>query len=118
MALLLGFGLAFLLEMLDSTVKTQDDIENKLGLPFLGLIPSIQPGKERSARRGRRRRRVADSSRAAAKDLYVLSHPKSAVAECCRAIRTNLLFMLARQAGRASCSSPRPARRKARRRRR
>ena len=36
---------------------------------------------------------MADLSCAGSKDLYVLSHPKSAVAECCRAIRTNLLFM-------------------------
>ena len=28
-----------------------------------------------------------------ARDLYVLSHPQSSAAECCRAIRTNILFM-------------------------
>ncbi len=92
-ALVLALGLAFLLELLDSTVKDQDDIEHKIGLSFLGLIPSINlNAKERSATvplpPG-----VADLVRSGSKDLYVLSHPKSAVAECCRAIRTNLLFM-------------------------
>jgi Mrp family chromosome partitioning ATPase len=29
----------------------------------------------------------------AGRDLYVLTHPTSQVAECCRAIRTNVLFM-------------------------
>lgn len=34
-----GIGLAFLIEILDQTVRTQEDVENKLGLPFLGQIP-------------------------------------------------------------------------------
>lgn len=34
-----GIGLAFLIEILDQSVRTQDDVENKLGLPFLGQIP-------------------------------------------------------------------------------
>jgi capsular exopolysaccharide synthesis family protein len=92
MALLLGIGLAFLLEMLDSTVKDQNDIERKIGLSFLGLIPSIHPAKERTAA-APPPPALADVIRRGSKDLYVLSHPKSALAECCRAIRTNLLFM-------------------------
>jgi|CXWL01.1.fsa_nt_gi capsular exopolysaccharide synthesis family protein len=35
----LGVMFAFLFEMLDQTVRTQDDIERRVGLPFLGLIP-------------------------------------------------------------------------------
>lgn len=35
----LGVGLAFLIELLDQSVRTQEDIENKLNLPFLGQIP-------------------------------------------------------------------------------
>ena len=48
-ALALAFGLlggltlgalaALLVEMLDQTVRTHDDIERRLGLPFLGLVP-------------------------------------------------------------------------------
>ncbi|MCM2324292.1 MAG: polysaccharide biosynthesis tyrosine autokinase, partial [Oligoflexia bacterium] len=34
-----GFGLAFVIEILDQSVRTQEDVENKLGLPFLGQIP-------------------------------------------------------------------------------
>lgn len=37
--LALGVGLAFLIEMLDQSVRTQDDVENKLRLPFLGQVP-------------------------------------------------------------------------------
>jgi capsular exopolysaccharide synthesis family protein len=89
-ALVLAIGLAFLLEMLDWTVKTQDDVEQAAqGLAFLGLIPSI-PAK--STKNGKRPHSHAIPS-ANPLDLYVLDHPQSPVAECCRAIRTNLLFM-------------------------
>lgn len=37
--LAVGFGLAFLIELFDQSVRTQEDVENKLGLPFLGQIP-------------------------------------------------------------------------------
>lgn len=39
--LMAGIGLAFLLEYLDNTIKTEQDIENQLGLPVLGAITTI-----------------------------------------------------------------------------
>lgn len=39
--LLIGVGLAFLLDYLDKTVKTEQDIEKLLGLPVLGIIPTV-----------------------------------------------------------------------------
>ncbi len=73
-----GVGLALALEMLDSSVTTQADIEERIGVPFLGFIPTI--AKE-------------DAQKAGGTDLFLHRQPKSAVAECCRAVRTNLLFM-------------------------
>ncbi|WP_096185796.1 YveK family protein [Evansella halocellulosilytica] len=43
--LMAGVGLAFLLEFLDNTVKTEDDIENKLGIPVLTSISTIDETK-------------------------------------------------------------------------
>jgi capsular polysaccharide biosynthesis protein len=40
--LMVGVGLAFLLEYLDNTIKTEQDIENKLGIPVLGSITTIK----------------------------------------------------------------------------
>ena len=37
--LVTGVSLAFIIELIDQTVRTQEDVENKLGLPFLGQIP-------------------------------------------------------------------------------
>ena len=40
--LMIGVGLAFLLEYLDNTIKNEDDIEKILGLPVLGTIAVIE----------------------------------------------------------------------------
>ncbi len=74
MGLLLALGLAFALEFLDSSVTSQADIEERLGLTFLGFVPSIP-------------------SSAASPDLHIHREPRSIIAECMRAIRTNVLFM-------------------------
>ncbi|MFC4386568.1 YveK family protein [Gracilibacillus marinus] len=39
--LMAGVGLAFLLEYLDNTIKTEQDIEDKLGLPILGVVAHV-----------------------------------------------------------------------------
>lgn len=48
LAALLGLGLgivlAFLLEALDETLASPDDVESKLGLPVLGVIPLLDKG--------------------------------------------------------------------------
>lgn len=81
----LGVGLAFLVELLDNTVRTQEDVERNLGFTFLGVVPSIKSG-------GRERAGRAEEEEAKP-DLYIHENPKSTVAECCRSIRTNLHFM-------------------------
>lgn len=73
-----GFGLAFVLEQLDNSVKTQVDVEERIGVPFLGFFPRVAE---------------PNGSSADERDLYVFRNPKSPAAEACRAIRTNLLFM-------------------------
>ncbi|ADF37984.1 YveK family protein [Priestia megaterium] len=40
--LMVGVGLSFLLEYLDNTVKTEQDIENLLELPLMGVITNIK----------------------------------------------------------------------------
>ncbi|MBX9993194.1 YveK family protein [Priestia aryabhattai] len=40
--LMVGVGLSFLLEYLDSTLKTEQDIENILELPVMGVITTIK----------------------------------------------------------------------------
>jgi capsular exopolysaccharide synthesis family protein len=92
LALVFAIGLAYVIEIVDSTVKTQEDIEKSTGLVFLGLIPRIESTKNEEPAAGLPPV-AAEGLRRGSKDLYVLAHPRSPVAECCRAIRTNLLFM-------------------------
>jgi len=40
-----GVGVAFLLEALDESLATPEDVENKLGLPVLGVIPLLNKGE-------------------------------------------------------------------------
>ncbi|WP_419874803.1 YveK family protein [Candidatus Pristimantibacillus sp. PTI5] len=42
LAMMLGVGLSFLLDYLDDTVKTEEDIENLLGVPVLTSIPNFE----------------------------------------------------------------------------
>ena len=48
--LMAGVGLAFLLEYLDNTVKTEQDIEKILGLPVLGTIAVMDSTSTRESR--------------------------------------------------------------------
>lgn len=43
---LLGLGIVFVLEFLDQSVKSSEDLEEKLNLPFLGFVPYEKPKKK------------------------------------------------------------------------
>jgi len=72
--LLLGGGIAFLIEYLDDSIKNPEDVERILGLPVLGYISEASRGKRKS---------VA---------MNILSQPRSPIAEAFRSLRTNLEF--------------------------
>ena len=86
LGLVLGLGVAFLLEMLDNTVKSQEDVEGYLGITFLGMVPRMKFDSNPGAM-GVNPDAGFDS------ELYVHYYPKSTLAECCRTVRTNILFM-------------------------
>ena len=86
----LGIVLAFAIETLDNTLKTQIDVETFLGVPVLGLIPII--GQAKADAKGKNGTRKGDES-VRDRDLGIFREPRSMAAECCRSIRTNILFM-------------------------
>jgi capsular polysaccharide biosynthesis protein len=43
--LMISVGIAFLLEFLDSTIKSEDDVEEKLGIPVLASISTMNTAK-------------------------------------------------------------------------
>ena len=83
MGLLLAAGATWLVDRWDNTLKSQQQVEKVLAVPFLGIMPSIKTAQDG-------RGRVLDP---AARDHFMLDNPRSSVAECCRSIRTNLMFM-------------------------
>lgn len=76
LGLVLGFGLAFLLELADTSVKSPSDIARRVDLPLLGMVPHSDDLDEE----------IKDFRRVA------LEAPHSLAAEAFRQIRTNLLF--------------------------
>ena len=74
LGLALAVGIAFLVEYLDVSLKTMDDVERVLGLPVIGYIAQL--------------RHVDGSS----ESLYVTRQPRSPVSEAFRSLRANLEF--------------------------
>jgi polysaccharide biosynthesis transport protein len=74
--LVLGLGLAFLREALETRVRTTEEVSARLGgLPLLGRLPRPPKGLQRSEK------------------LVMLEDPASAQAEAFRLLRANLDFM-------------------------
>jgi polysaccharide biosynthesis transport protein len=92
--LILGLALMWLREVMDNSVKTPQDLEERLGVTFLGLLPEMaDDGEGKSRRRRRTRPWVQPDAAAHHVELVVHEHPLSGIAEAARSIRTNLTFM-------------------------
>ena len=82
-----GVGLSFLLDYLDDTVKSSDDIGKFLGLPTLALIP-YQSNSEKRKLNVISGKGAGGTSTA----LVTLENNRSPMAEAYRHLRTSLLF--------------------------
>lgn len=51
LGIVLGLGIIFIMFYFDTTIKNSEEIEEKLGLPVLGVVPAIDNGKKLKARR-------------------------------------------------------------------
>lgn len=72
--LMLAGGIAFLIEYVDDTIRTPEDIERILKLPVIGYIGDISANQGESV------------------DVHVLKYPRSPISEAFRSLRTNLEF--------------------------
>ncbi len=98
--LFLGVGAAFLFEYLDNSVKTPEDVEQLIRLPFFGIVPEISM---------ERRKRLEAQPRYPI-ELITFGHPKSMLSEAYRNIRTSILLSFSeRPPKRILISSPNPA---------
>jgi len=70
-----GVALAFLLDYLDDTIRTKDELAKIApDVPLLGVVPNIEAKKSDTAK----------------KDLFAANQPKSTIAEAYRGVRTAL----------------------------
>ncbi len=74
--LTMGIGLAFFLEYLDNTIKTAEDVERHLNIPFLGPVG----------------RMVTKGNNPDTEFVIDLKEPNSSISEQLRNVRTNILF--------------------------
>lgn len=91
--LVLGISLAMLREAVDNTLKTPEDIEKRLNVTFLGLLPEMADDDLDGAPKGSRRKKARRIKTELAPELLVHERPASGIAEAARSLRTNLMFM-------------------------
>ncbi|MGQ0761901.1 MAG: GumC family protein [Acidobacteriota bacterium] len=85
LSLMAGVGLAFMLEFLDDSVRSLDDIDRYIHLPALALIPAAKSEKGRLA--------PAEPAPAGASTaLALVTNARSPIAEAYRHLRTSLLL--------------------------
>ncbi|PYS67136.1 MAG: hypothetical protein DMF73_20035, partial [Acidobacteria bacterium] len=89
-----GVGLAFLLDFLDDSVKTVDDVDRYIHLPALALIPDSNIERARLKGSGP----AAAGSGADSTALALIEDVRSPIAESYRHLRTSLLLSTAGQA--------------------
>lgn len=87
LSLVAGIGLAFLLDFLDDTIKSVDDVDRYIHLPALALIPAVRSDKPR-LRGGEAVEAAANETTA----LAMVSDVRSPIAESYRHLRTSLLL--------------------------
>jgi tyrosine-protein kinase len=77
LSVMLGLGLAFLVDYLDDTIEGRDEAQRLFNAPVLGEIP--------------RQRELEDDQRRST--LVMVSDPKSPISEAFRALRTNIQYI-------------------------
>lgn len=90
--LVLGTTLAFMQEVMDTSIKTAEDVERSIAEPVLGVIPSIRSLDKSKSWFGGRKNRVAGDGKV---EWAVLKQPTSVLAESYHTLRTAVLLSLA-----------------------
>ncbi|MDE2058416.1 MAG: polysaccharide biosynthesis tyrosine autokinase [candidate division NC10 bacterium] len=93
LGLTVAIGMAFFFDYLDNTVKQPEELERRLGIPSLALIPSLASATPRLGR-GRRWRDAGTGDHNGRPIFATVAHSDlhSTLTEAFRTLRTSLLF--------------------------
>jgi capsular exopolysaccharide synthesis family protein len=91
MGLLAALLLVFIREHLDNTFKNNEQIELRLKLPVLGVVPLLE-GKRLFGNRGRRAKNSSDGTAVDGPERHFLRESRSGFAEAINHIRTGISF--------------------------
>lgn len=99
---LLGLAFAFVIESMDTSIGTIEDVETYVQKPVLGVIPFINVDEEKLSKFQKKIVAVNEEFNERQSKLVSISDPKSPVTEAYRTLRTNLQFsFLQKQGGKA-----------------
>ncbi|HUD71471.1 MAG TPA: polysaccharide biosynthesis tyrosine autokinase [Dongiaceae bacterium] len=98
--LLLGLVAAFVVESLDTSIGSIEDVEQYLHLSVIGVVPHIDPDQVRREIEQRHPALASDPGLEGFTSLVTQFAPQSPVAEAFRSLRTNLEFSRLGKAGR------------------
>jgi polysaccharide biosynthesis transport protein len=123
LGLTLGLGLAILMEHLDDTIRSIDDLERACSLPSLGILPLLGGGKRITLGRRKKsegsgiwrylprvQRSIQDTPLAKDMDLVVYKHPKAVVSEAISHIYSSIMLSTSgKPPGTIMITSPNPS---------
>ena len=87
-----GIGFAFLMDYLDDSIKSSDDVGRHLGLPTLALIPYQTSAEKRKGLLAAKNNGGGSTPSTNSLALISIADKRSAIAEAYRHLRTSLLF--------------------------
>jgi capsular exopolysaccharide synthesis family protein len=90
--LMIGLGLAFLLEYLDRSITSVDQVEHLLHMPALGIIPAVGASTRSMYGYGSRKKSTTDPDVNTPIELLPHARPHAAATEAYRAVRASLLL--------------------------
>jgi polysaccharide chain length determinant protein (PEP-CTERM system associated) len=88
----LGIGITLLVDYLDDSLKSIEDIERYTGLRVLGSIPEIKTDEKKKVHRKRSAAHQEQEVQKIASRMVTHFEPKSPVSEAYRTFRTNIQF--------------------------
>ncbi len=97
--LILGLAFAFIIESMDTSIGTIEDVESYINKPVVGVVPLIHIDEEKLRRFQKKVVANKEEFNERQSKLVAISDPKSPVTEAYRTLRTNLHFSFLQKQG-------------------